>query len=113
MALAAFCLALLYARYRSTHRSEARLQAQASELREALARVRTLSGLIPICSHCKKIRDDKQSWHQLERYISDHSDAAFSHGICPDCIEEWYAEDAGLTRPGAVRPTPGPRRPGV
>jgi tetratricopeptide (TPR) repeat protein len=92
--LAGACLALVYARYRSKQRSEARLQAQAADLRDALARVRTLSGLIPICSHCKKIRDDKQSWHQLERYISDHSDAAFSHGICPDCILEWHGPDA-------------------
>jgi tetratricopeptide (TPR) repeat protein len=91
--LVAACLALLYARYRSKQRSEARLQAQAADLRDALARVKTLSGLIPICSHCKKIRDDKQGWHQLECYISDHSDAAFSHGICPDCILEWHGPD--------------------
>jgi tetratricopeptide (TPR) repeat protein len=94
VALVAICLVLLYARYRAKQHSEARLQAQAAELREALGRVKTLSGLIPICSHCKKIRDDKQSWHQLERYISDHSDAFFSHGICPECVVEWYGPDA-------------------
>jgi tetratricopeptide (TPR) repeat protein len=92
--LAGACLALVYARYRSKQRSEAQFRVQAAELRDALARVKTLSGLIPICSHCKKIRDDKQSWHQLERYISDHSEAAFSHGICPDCILEWHGPDA-------------------
>jgi tetratricopeptide (TPR) repeat protein len=93
VALVGVCLLLLYTRYRAKQHSEARLQAQATELRDALARVKTLSGLIPICSHCKKIRDDKQSWHQLERYISDHSDAFFSHGICPDCVVEWYGAD--------------------
>jgi tetratricopeptide (TPR) repeat protein len=95
--LGGLCLALLYARYRVKHRSEAQLQAQAAQLREALASVKTLRGLIPICSHCKKIRDDRQSWHQLERYIQDHSDAAFSHGICPECLDEWSQDIGGDT----------------
>jgi hypothetical protein len=47
-----------------------------------------LEGIIPICMYCKKIRDDQQSWHQLETYISSHSEAMFSHGLCPTCIEE-------------------------
>ena len=63
-----------------------------ADLREALAKVKTLSGLLPICSHCKKIRDDKGYWKQLEIYISDHSEAEFSHGICPDCIKKLYPE---------------------
>jgi len=50
--------------------------------------IKQLKGIIPICSYCKKIRDDKESWQQLETYISDHSDALFSHGICPACQEE-------------------------
>jgi PleD family two-component response regulator len=58
------------------------------ELENALARVRQLEGIIPICMYCKKIRDDQQSWHQLETYISNHSEALFSHGICPHCAEE-------------------------
>ena len=61
---------------------------QKEELEAALSRVKQLEGVIPICSYCKKIRDDKQSWHQLETYISDHSEAVFSHGACPSCVEE-------------------------
>lgn len=53
-----------------------------------LARVKRLEGIIPICSYCKKIRDDQDSWQQLEQYLSEHSDAWFSHGICPDCMEK-------------------------
>jgi PleD family two-component response regulator len=56
-----------------------------TELEEALTRVRELSGLLPICMHCKKIRDDSGYWSQLETYISLHSQALFSHGICPEC----------------------------
>ena len=63
-----------------------------SELKAALDEIKTLRGILPICSHCKKIRDDKGSWNQLEKYIHDHSDAQFSHGICPDCIKEHYPE---------------------
>jgi DNA-binding response OmpR family regulator len=55
------------------------------ELEEALSSVKTLQGLLPICSYCKKIRDDQNYWQQVEGYISDHSEAQFSHGICPDC----------------------------
>ena len=55
------------------------------ELEEALSRVKTLQGLLPICSYCKKIRNDRNYWQQVEGYISDHSEAQFSHGICPDC----------------------------
>lgn len=62
------------------------------ELREALGNVKTLSGLVPICSSCKKIRDDKGYWNQLEAYLRDHSDAQFSHGICPDCAKRLYPD---------------------
>ena len=57
------------------------------ELEEALTRVKELSGLLPICMMCKKIRDDSGYWNQLETYISRHSEALFSHGICPECFE--------------------------
>jgi CheY-like chemotaxis protein len=63
-----------------------------TELKSALAQVQTLSGLLPICSYCKKIRDDKGYWNQLEAYLSDHSDAKFSHGICPDCQKKYYPQ---------------------
>ncbi len=58
-----------------------------NELERALAGVNQLQGLLPICSYCKKIRDDRNYWQQVEGYISAHSEAQFSHGICPDCYE--------------------------
>jgi DNA-binding response OmpR family regulator len=61
---------------------------QKFELEEALSRVKQLEGIIPICMYCKKIRDDQNDWNQLEQYISDHSEAVFSHGICPVCSEK-------------------------
>ena len=61
-------------------------------LKESLAKVRALSGLLPICASCKKIRDDKGYWNQIEAYIRDHSEAEFSHGICPDCSKKLYPE---------------------
>lgn len=63
-----------------------------SELQEALANIKTLSGLLPICASCKKIRDDKGYWKQIESFIEVHSEAKFSHGICPDCAEKLYPE---------------------
>ena len=62
------------------------------ELQQALSEINTLSGLLPICASCKKIRDDTGYWSQIEVYIRDHSDAEFSHGICPQCIEQLYPE---------------------
>ena len=61
-----------------------------AELQQALSEVKTLSGLLPICSSCKKIRDDKGYWNQIESYITSHSDALFSHGICPECAKNLY-----------------------
>jgi CheY-like chemotaxis protein len=58
------------------------------ELENALARVRQLRGLLPICSYCKKIRDDRNYWQQVEQYVGAHSDVQFSHGICPDCYHK-------------------------
>ena len=66
---------------------QADLAERVRELQEALAREEHLQGLLPICSYCKKIRDDKNYWHQVERYIEDHENVSFSHGICPDCFE--------------------------
>ena len=56
----------------------------------ALSKIKTLAGLLPICMHCKKIRDDDGYWNQLEAYVSAHSEAEFSHGICPECAKELY-----------------------
>ncbi|MFB3920849.1 MAG: response regulator transcription factor [Terriglobia bacterium] len=58
------------------------------ELEESAGRVRLLQGLLPICSYCKKIRNDQNYWQQVEAYISEHSEAIFTHGICPDCFEK-------------------------
>ncbi|MBP1750639.1 MAG: putative sensor with domain [Deltaproteobacteria bacterium] len=57
-----------------------------------LAKVKTLNGFLPICASCKKIRDDKGYWEQLEGYITKHSEARFSHGICPECAEQLYPQ---------------------
>ena len=59
-------------------------------LRDSLAKIKTLHGLLPICASCKKIRDDKGYWHQVESYISENSEATFSHGLCPECGEKLY-----------------------
>lgn len=66
------------------------------ELKESLSQIKTLSGLIPICAHCKKIRNDQGYYEQLEKYIMDHSDAVFSHGICPECMEKYYTDTDDL-----------------
>jgi PAS domain S-box-containing protein len=62
------------------------------KLADALAKVKTLSGLLPICSYCKRIRDDKGYYHQIESYIRDHSEANFSHSICPNCAKEHFPD---------------------
>jgi CheY-like chemotaxis protein len=67
---------------------QAELEARVQELEDALARVKQLQGLLPICSYCKSIRDDKNYWHQVDAYVRSHSEAEFSHGICPGCWEK-------------------------
>jgi DNA-binding response OmpR family regulator len=66
-----------------------------AELESALARVRQLQGLLPICSYCKKIRDDQNYWQQVENYISSHAEVRFSRGICPECYETVMREHGG------------------
>jgi hypothetical protein len=63
-----------------------------AELQKALKKVKTLSGFLPICASCKKIRDDQGYWNQIEVYISEHSEAEFSHGICPECAQKLYPD---------------------
>ena len=75
----------------------ARVHVQA-ELRRVQREIRTLRGILPTCAHCKKIRDEKGIWHSIESYISQHSEAHFSHGICPDCISIYFP-DAKLDIP--------------
>ena len=62
------------------------------DLEDALAKVKTLSGLLPICASCKKIRDDEGYWHQVEEYVQEFSDARFTHGLCPDCAKKMYPD---------------------
>jgi PAS domain-containing protein len=64
------------------------------QLQEALAKVRTLSGLLPICAACRKIRDEQGAWHSLETYIRNHTEAEFSHGICPECRKRLYPQNS-------------------
>jgi PAS domain S-box-containing protein len=73
------------------------------ELQEALSKVKTLSGLLPICASCKKIRDDKGYWSQLEAYLGAHADVLITHGICPDCMQRLY--------PGYAARKPSPAAP--
>ncbi len=68
------------------------IEAHNAELQAALAKVKLLSGLLPICAHCKKIRDDDGYWQDVAVYVRDHSEADFSHGICSDCMKELYPD---------------------
>ena len=83
---------LLFSTYENSLLQKRELERLNKELNEALDTIKTLHGIIPICSNCKKIRDDKGSWSQIEAYISKHSEAKFSHGICPECAKELYPE---------------------
>lgn len=69
------------------------MQNQYNALSEAMSRIKSLEGIISICAYCKKIRNEKQSWDQLEKYITEHSDAHFSHGICPECTHKYFPND--------------------
>jgi hypothetical protein len=64
-----------------------------TELQEAFAKIKTLSGLIPICANCKRIRDDKGYWQRIERYIEERSLAEFTHSLCPECEQKLYRKE--------------------
>jgi sigma-B regulation protein RsbU (phosphoserine phosphatase) len=86
---------------------QAELAARVRELEDAMGMVKQLQGLLPICSYCKSIRDDENSWHQLETYVKSHSEAVFSHGICPCCWEKVVQPQlkaAGMAPAGYPRP---------
>ena len=68
------------------------LRETVSKLEEAMSEIKTLSGIIPICMHCKEIRDDQGYWNQIEKFICEHSEAEFSHSICPDCAKKYYPD---------------------
>ncbi len=80
------------------------LQERTAQLEQSLADVRTLSGLIPICCNCKSIRNDDGFWEQVEQYIAEHSEANFSHSICPDCFRKLYPDLAGAKPPSGGKP---------
>ena len=82
------CLSLLV--FLLLRRTWLRQQVAHEHLERLLAEVKTLGGMLPICSHCKKIRDDKGYWNQLEAYLNEHTEAEFTHGICPDCAKEVF-----------------------
>jgi len=72
--------------------ANAELRSSNQKLEDALSRVKQLSGLLPICSYCKRIRNDQNYWEQVDRYVAQHSEAQFTHGICPACVETVIAE---------------------
>jgi hypothetical protein len=88
MILNAF-IGLFWGKIRQTNTEKSKVIAQ---LQEALAEVQILSGFLPICSSCKKVRDDHGYWNQIEAYISERSEAEFSHSICPECAEKMYPD---------------------
>jgi PAS domain S-box-containing protein len=90
------------------HQAEAERERLIQELQMALARVKMLSGLLPICANCKKIRNDQGYWKQVETYISSHSEATFTHGICPECRHELYPDLIQKLSPGPDKPAPKP-----
>lgn len=81
-------------------RAEQERERLIEELKSAIAQIRTLSGLLPICAACKNIRDDKGYWNKLEQYIQKHSEAEFTHGICPDCAKRLYPDIYNDMEPG-------------
>ena len=83
---------------------QTRLAEKVGELQATLDNVRRLRGLLPICSYCKRIRDDQNYWQRVEVYVSEHTDATFTHGICPSCLEEAKAQlDAEPEQPSRSR----------
>ncbi len=76
----------------SRMKTESELEAAVNELKSAISEIKTLSGLLPICASCKRIRDDNGAWTQIESYIKKNSEAEFSHGICPDCARRLYPD---------------------
>ena len=74
---------------------QAALADRVAQLQDALAHVRTLQGILPICMHCHRIRTDHESWDRIEKYIAEHTDARFSHSLCPECLRKHYPDLAG------------------
>ena len=90
------------------HRAAAERERLIQELQTALARVKALSGLLPICANCKNIRDDQGYWKQVEAYISSHSEATFTHSLCPNCVPKLFPELDGTAPQPATAGLPHP-----
>jgi len=86
------CLISVFVDTTERKKAQEALRQERDKLRTALSEIKTLSGLVPICSNCKKIRDDQGYWNQIEKYIGERSNAQFSHGICPECAKKLYPE---------------------
>jgi hypothetical protein len=97
---------------KARQRAEAERERLIAELQEALANVKTLKGLIPICSSCKKVRDDQGYWTQLETYLAQHSEAEFSHGLCLDCMRKLYPDYSGDVEARMAQQKAPPEEPG-
>jgi PAS domain S-box-containing protein len=95
------CLFGIFRDITARQQAEAERERLIAELRQAMAEIKTMSGLIPICSGCKKIRDDKGYWNQVESYLAKHTDAKFTHGLCPDCTKIYFP---GLEEDGSADP---------
>lgn len=80
-----------YLKYQVDKRTK-ELELANKELQKALSEIETLQGIIPICSNCKKVRDDRGYWQQVESYVTKHSKATFSHSVCPQCVEKYYKD---------------------
>ena len=82
----------LVRRWREVQKSENLLLQHNRELQKVLSEIKQLRGILPICAECKKIRDDNGYWHQVESYVHNHTEAEFSHVICPDCMKKLYPD---------------------
>ena len=85
-------------RWREVHRSKALLSERNRELEHALEEIKQLEGIIPICSSCKKIRNDAGFWEQVEHYVETYSQAKFSHSLCPECLDKFYGTEEWFTK---------------
>jgi CheY-like chemotaxis protein len=84
----------LYQQKKLIEKQSAELTKKVEALKKAMEEIKALQGIIPICVHCKKIRDDQGYWESVEKYIESHTDVGFSHGICPDCLTKFFPEYA-------------------
>jgi len=105
--VALFISRMVYFQKVKEYKHRKKIEGLVSSLREANDNVKVLSGFLPICSYCKKIRDDQGYWSQLEAYIDTHSEAAFSHGICPNCLNRHYPDNSGAPCEDKKKPLPG------